>query len=139
MEPLSGSVKMKRNTRGRGFTLVEVMISLAIFAVVSAALVRNASMTVHQTSMVRDRTLAWWVAENRLSEMRFLPRDDDSFPSIGNSRSSVIMAQRDWQVLVEVTKTENIDMRLIKISVYNEEDLDGPLVNLTSCMGRHLK
>lgn len=137
MEPLSGSVKMKRNTRGRGFTLVEVMISLAIFAVVSAALVRNASMTVHQTSMVRDRTLAWWVAENRLSEMRFLPRDDDSFPSIGNSRSSVIMAQRDWQVLVEVTKTENIDMRRIKISVYKEEDLDAPLVNLTSFMGRH--
>lgn len=137
MEPLSGSVKMKRNTRGRGFTLVEVMISLAIFAVVSGALVRNASMTVHQTSMVRDRTLAWWVAENRLSEMRFLPRDDDSFPSIGNSRSSVIMAQRDWQVLVEVTKTENIDMRRIKISVYKEEDLDAPLVNLTSFMGRH--
>lgn len=113
------------------------MISLAIFAVVSAALVRNASMTVHQTSLVRDRTLAWWVAENHLNEMRLVPRDDDTFPSIGSDRLSVRMARRNWELLVEVTQTENINMRRIKISVYKDDDLDTPLVNLSSFMGKH--
>ena len=137
MVPLSGGVKMSRNGKGRGFTLVEVMISLAIFAVVSGALVRNASMTVHQTSLVRDRTLAWWVAENYLSEMRSLPREDDNFPSVGSSRLSVRMARRDWRILVEVNQTENINMRRIKISVYEDGDIDAPLITLSSFMGKH--
>lgn len=137
MVPLSGGVKMGRNGKGRGFTLVEVMISLAIFAVVSGALVRNASMTVHQTSLVRDRTLAWWVAENYLSEMRSLPREDENFPSIGSSHLSVRMARRDWRILVEVNQTENINMRRIKISVYEDDDIDAPLITLSSFMGKH--
>ena len=137
MVPLSGGVKMSRNGKGRGFTLVEVMISLAIFAVVSGALVRNASMTVHQTSLVRDRTLAWWVAENYLSEMRSLPREDENFPSIGSSHLSVRMARRDWRILVEVNQTENINMRRIKISVYEDNDIDAPLITLSSFMGKH--
>ena len=137
MVPLSGGVKMSRNGKGRGFTLVEVMISLAIFAVVSGALVRNASMTVHQTSLVRDRTLAWWVAENYLSEMRSLPREDENFPSVGSSRLSVRMARRDWRILVEVNQTENINMRRIKISVYEDDDIDAPLITLSSFMGKH--
>lgn len=137
MVPLSGGVKMGRNGKGRGFTLVEVMISLAIFAVVSGALVRNASMTVHQTSLVRDRTLAWWVAENYLSEMRSLPREDENFPSIGSSHLSVRMARRDWRILVEVNQTEHINMRRIKISVYEDDDIDAPLITLSSFMGKH--
>jgi len=128
---------MGRNGKGRGFTLVEVMISLAIFAVVSGALVRNASMTVHQTSLVRDRTLAWWVAENYLSEMRSLPREDENFPSVGSSRLSVRMARRDWRILVEVNQTENINMRRIKISVYEDDGIDAPLITLSSFMGKH--
>lgn len=137
MVPLSGGVKMSCNGKGRGFTLVEVMITLAIFAVVSGALVRNASMTVHQTSLVRDRTLAWWVAENYLSEMRSLPREDENFPSVGSSRLSVRMARRDWRILVEVNQTENINMRRIKISVYENDDIDASLITLSSFMGKH--
>lgn len=135
-ELFPGVVKMSRNSTSKGFTLVEVMISLAIFAVVSGALVRNASMTVHQASMVRDRTLAWWVAENQLSEMRLEPREESNFPSVGRNRSSVRMAQRDWQILVEVTQTENINMRRITISVY-QDGMDAPLVTLSSFMGKH--
>ncbi len=128
---------MNRNDKGRGFTLVEIMISLAIFAVVSAALVRNASMTVHQTSMLRDRTVASWVAENHLNEMRLVPRDDDNFPSIGSDRFSVKMAKTDWELVVEVKQTENINMRRIEISVYRDDDPDAALVNLNGFIGKH--
>ena len=128
---------MSRNSKSRGFTLVEIMIALAIFAIVSAALIRNASMTVHQTSLVRDRTLAWWVAENHLNEMRFLPRDDDAFPSIGSDRISVRMARRDWELLVQVTQTENINMRRIEISVYKDVEPDAPLIILSGFLGKH--
>jgi general secretion pathway protein I len=128
---------MRASSRNRGFTLVEIMISLAIFAVVSASLVRNASMTVHQNSMVQDRTLAWWVAENRLNELRFLPREDKNFPSIGTDRVSVRMAQRDWELRVQVTQTENVNMRRIEITVYKDDEPDAPLISLSSFIGKH--
>ena len=130
-----GWVKMQSSSRG--FTLVEVMISLTIFAVVSAALVRNASLTVHQTSLVQERTLAWWVAENHFNEIRFVPRDDDSFPSVGTDRLSVKMARMEWELVVEVTQTENPDMRRIEIFVYKPSDPDAALVNLSGFMGKH--
>ena len=59
-----------RSRRAAGFTLLEVMIALAVFAVVSAALVRNAAVAVRQTTIIEDRSLGIWVAENQLSQMR---------------------------------------------------------------------
>jgi len=123
--------------RGRGFTLIEIMIALAIFAVVSAALIRNASLTVQQTGMIRERTLAWWVAENHLNELRSAPRTEQNYPSIGRDRVSVRMADRDWELLVEVKETENKNMRRIEITAYNENDLEAALVTLSGFLGRH--
>ncbi len=123
--------------RSRGFTLIEIMIALAIFAIVSAALVRSASMTVHQSALVKDRTLAWWIAENRLNEMRSMPRDPDNYPSLGRKTSSVRMAQRDWELEVDIRSTENENMRRIEISVFSENDLDVPLVSLYGFLGKY--
>ena len=131
-----GRGKMKI-AKSKGFTLVEIMIALAIFAVVSAALVRNASLTVHQTGMIRERTLAWWVAENHLNEMRSAPRTEQNYPSVGRDRVSVHMADRDWELLVEVEDTENKNMRRIVISAFNENDLDAALIELSGFIGRY--
>lgn len=127
----------KNSYTSRGFTLIEIMIALAIFAIVSAALVRNASLTVYQTALVKDRTFAWWVAENRLNEMRSVPREPENYPSIGIQRLSVRMAQRDWELQVDVMSTENENMRRIEITVFSESDLDVPLVSLYGFLGKH--
>jgi general secretion pathway protein I len=123
--------------KAKGFTLVEIMIALAIFAVVSAALVRNASLTVYQTGMIRERTLAWWVAENHLNEMRSAQRIEKNYPSLGQDRVSVHMADRDWELLIEVKGTENKYMRRIIISAFNENDLDAALVEISGFIGRY--
>ena len=133
----SGRGRMKIASFKKGFTLIEVMIALAIFAVVSAALVRNASLTVYQTGLIRDRTLAWWVAENHLNEMRSAPRTEENYPSVGRDRVSIHMADRDWELLVEVKATENENMRRIEISAYDENDLDAALVTLSGFVGRY--
>lgn len=133
----SGRGRTMIGKRGRGFTLIEIMIALAIFAVVSAALIRNASFTIQQTGMIRERTLAWWVAENHLNELRSAPRTEQNYPSIGRDRVSVRMADRDWELLVEVKETENKNMRRIEITAYNENDLEAALVTLSGFLGRY--
>lgn len=113
------------------------MIALAIFAVVSAALVRNASMSVRQTAIITERTLAWWVAENQLNEMRSLPRDPENYPAIGIKTLSVRMAQTDWEIQVDVKSTENENMRRVEISVFSDSDLDTPLANIHGFLGKY--
>ncbi len=121
----------------RGFTLIEIMIALAVFAVVSAALVRNASTTIYQSALVEKRTVAWWIAENHFAVLRTRPREKGGFPSVGRKRLSVTMANRDWEIVTTVSTTENTGMRRIEISVFDENDPEDSLVTLTGFLGRH--
>ena len=123
--------------KNRGFTLIEIMIALTIFAVVSAALVRNASMSVRQTAIVTERTLAWWVGENQLNEMRSVSRDPENYPSIGKKTLSVRMSQMDWELQVDVKSTQNENMRRVEISVFSDNDLDVPLANIHGFLGKY--
>ena len=59
-----------------GFTLLEIVITVAIFAVASTALIRNASNSVIQTLSIQDRTIGYWLAENELEELRSAPRTE---------------------------------------------------------------
>ena len=55
----------------RGFTLVEVMIALVVFSVVSVALVRNTTQSLRQAGMIQEKTIAWWLAENQMAGSGF--------------------------------------------------------------------
>ena len=57
---------MKR-TRAPGFTLIEVLVALAIVAVALSAGMRALAHGADGASSLKARTLALWVAENRLA------------------------------------------------------------------------
>lgn len=54
----------------RGFTLVEVLVALAIVAIALMAALRAAGQATSATGELRSRTLAGWIAEDRLAEHR---------------------------------------------------------------------
>ncbi len=54
----------------RGFTLIEVLVALAILAVALAAASRASLMMADSSSALRERLLAGWVAQNRLAELQ---------------------------------------------------------------------
>ncbi len=126
-----------KQQRIRGFTLVEIMIALAIFAIVSAALIRNASMTVYQTAMIQEKTLAWWVAENEITELRSVPRDEKNYPSVGRQSKNVRLGDIDWEMQIDIKSTENENMRRVEVMVFQEQDLDNPVVTLSGFIGKH--
>ncbi|HAK51099.1 MAG TPA: type II secretion system protein GspI [Gammaproteobacteria bacterium] len=123
--------------KSKGFTLVEIMIAMAIFAIVSTTVLKNATQSISQTRMIKERTIAQWIAENQLQELRMLPRGDEHFPSVGIDRSSVTMANREWQVEMDVSNTGNELMRRIEVVVFDDADLDVPLAQLTGFLGRY--
>jgi general secretion pathway protein I len=56
--------------RSRGFTLVEVLVALMVVAIGLAALMTAVSATARTSGHLRDKTLAQWIALNRLTEVR---------------------------------------------------------------------
>jgi len=54
----------------RGFTLIEVVVAMAIIVVVLAGLFMQINRTAKMSGELRDRTLAQWIALDRLVEVR---------------------------------------------------------------------
>jgi general secretion pathway protein I len=61
---------LKLSQRARGFTLVEVLVALMIVAVGLTALMVAVNGTARTSGFLRDKTLAQWIALNRLTEVR---------------------------------------------------------------------
>ena len=123
--------------KARGFTLLEIMVAVAFFAIVAGALVKSATQMVKQTAIIEERTFAFWIAENALEEIRAIPRDGSDFPNTGSDRTPTTMAGREWEVVVDYEATENENVRRVTVSVFDENDLDRSLVSLTSFIGKY--
>ncbi len=72
--------------RQSGFTLLEVLVALAILAITMAAVSRTASSSIHHVEALRTRVIADWVAQNRLAQHQ--ARGDYPQPGIQNWRGS---------------------------------------------------
>jgi general secretion pathway protein I len=100
--------------RARGFTLIEVLIALAVVAIALLALTRAASVQVQGFDSLRERTLAGWVAANALTETRLA----SAFPATGHSDGRMQLAARDWRWTRDVQATADEQIRRIDISVF---------------------
>lgn len=100
-------------TRARGFTLLEVLVAMAIAAIALVALFGAAAATVRTTDVLRDRTYGHFVAANLLAEMRAR----DQWPDPGASSGVAQMAGRTWSWRAEVSTTEDASIRRVDLSV----------------------
>jgi type II secretion system protein I len=86
--------------RRRGFTLLEVLIALAIVAMAAGALLGTLTSSASNVSYLHDKTLAEWVALNRLTEIRIA----QSKPSPGKRTGNAEMGGMRWQWEEEITE-----------------------------------
>lgn len=96
-----------------GFTLVEVLVALAIVAVALVAALRVAGQGASNAAGLRSRVFAGWVAENRLAEHRargsWLPLGTQT----GTQRQGGIVYR--WRE--EVVSTPNPSFRRVDVFV----------------------
>jgi len=103
----------RRARRTSGFTLIEVLVALAIVTFGMAALLSTLSSSADGASWQRDKTFAEWVALNRLAEVRLAQQR----PSTGKSDGEVELAGRKWKWSQEVVETDIQGMLRIDVSV----------------------
>lgn len=121
--------------RARGFTLVEVMVALAIVAIALPAVLMALYRQVDDTAYLRDKTMAAMVAANTLAEMRLVIASTRTLAA-GKDNGMVTMADRDWYWWLETTQTEQVPQYYrieIKVSL-SEDPRVQPLYTLTAFM-----
>ncbi len=92
----------------RGFTLVEVLVALAILSIALSALLWTSSETSRNLFYLRDKTIAHWVAMNVTAEARLGLLALPASPGLKKEEAKALGAEWMWQANVEKTKVENI-------------------------------
>lgn len=105
----------------RGFTLVEVVVALAVVAIGMFAVFKTIGDTANNVAYLRDRTIAAWVADNRIAEIRLTGQ----MPSVDRTEGEVEMAGRRWRWVTQVAQTQVSGLRRIDVTVRREEDAEG--------------
>lgn len=99
--------------RYRAFTLIEVVVALVVVSLGMLAVIQAVGQTASNGGYLRDKTIAHWVAMNRLTEARL----QKGAPKIDKTSDEVEMAGRRWKWTMNVTQTPVETIRRIDISV----------------------
>jgi general secretion pathway protein I len=114
--------------RHAGFTLIEVMVALAIVAIALAAGSRAASSVVGTSQRLNDVVLGQWCADNQLTELRLI----DQLPAVGKTPFSCMQLGREFKGELVVQTTPNPSFRRVDATV---SDADGrQLVTISTVM-----
>ena len=117
----------------RGFTLIEVLVALMIVAMGLAALMIAVSGTARTSGYLRDKTLAQWMALNRLSEVRL------NLTKFGQNTDTgeINFANRTWHYDTRYFDTSIATMKRVVVRVYagDAKTKGNPLVESTGFLG----
>jgi general secretion pathway protein I len=117
-------------TSTRGFTLVEVLVALAIVAVALAAGARAAGALTDNADRLSQVVAAQWCADNQLTGLR-LAR---ALPGIGDADFSCEQLGRNYQGRLITRPTPNPNFRRVDAVISDERGQ--VLVTLTTVLSR---
>jgi general secretion pathway protein I len=130
---------MKLDKDIRGFTLVEVMVALAVVAVALPALMFSLHQQIDGTAYLRDKSLAHMVAINKLTEVRIMARAREQLLK-GKDSGTSELADRQWDWQLNSTETELPNFYRVEIKVSAPESQDGSaLYTLVGFLSADLK
>ena len=116
-------------TTQRGFTLIEVLVALAIVAIALMAGLQATSALTRNAQRQADVLLAHLCAENEMVKVRL----SRQMPAIGDSQQVCEQAGRTFEVSVVVRPTPNPNFRRVDAQVFDDAS---PVLRLSTIVGR---
>ncbi|MGB3623598.1 MAG: type II secretion system minor pseudopilin GspI [Ketobacter sp.] len=104
-----------------GFTLIEVLVALAIFAVAVASLSAAMQNNVKNANYLKDKTIAHWIASNKMVELAAA----GDYPAIADRTDKIEYAGQEWVVNTKIQKAQTkMAIRIGEVSVGMEKEGD---------------
>jgi len=121
-----------RRCRNRGFTLLEVLVALAVLTIALAATIKVAANQSINAEHLRDKTLAHWVAMNQIAELQLT----QAWPATGKKEGTEEMGLREWHWQYLVTDTPDTRVRRVQVDVFRNPDDRSPITQLSSFLAQ---
>ncbi len=126
---------MNGHRRYKGFTLIEILVAMAILAIAMGALIQTSGQTAANATYLQARTIGMWVAENRLTELQISP----DWIRVGSGNGEIKMAGQSWYWRTIVEKIADVEtqefMRGVTVEVRSNPDQDNPSATLKGFAG----
>jgi len=119
-------------TGASGFTLLEVLVALAVFVISVVALHRLVSQSVSQTDYLERKVVALWIAQDTLTLLRL----DGAWPAVGQSVANVRQMNQEWWVETRVSETSEPLLRRVDVRVGSGAE-EATLFALHGFIGKH--
>ena len=116
-----------RTRLAAGFTLVEILVAIAILAVALAATSRAAHVATDGALQTRHRLLATWAAQNRVAELRAR----GVYPPVASTRTETSQAGLALVIDETVSETPNPGIRRVDLAV-SQRDAAQVITRLTA-------
>lgn len=116
-------------TTQRGFTLIEVMVALAIASMAIPALLMLITQQIEDTGAIREKTYAYWVAENQLTRLRLQHELSGVLPT-DETDGETDMAGQTWLWTIEPEDTELGLLTVYRIEVFTPTDPESSIATL---------
>lgn len=129
-------VTVKKNDKKvtKGFTLVEVMVAVAIFALAGGAVMKAVYEHLRSITVLEQITFATWVANNELT--RTTLESTIKWPLDKQKKGEEEMVGQIWYWEREVVKTADDKLYQVTITVSLEADLTNPITSVASFMAK---
>jgi general secretion pathway protein I len=114
-----------------GFTLVEVLVAVAIVAITLAAGLKAAGALTDNAQRLSDIVNAQWCADNALTNLRLAKQ----FPGVGDIDFACNQMGRDYQGRLVTRPTPNPNFRRVDAVIVSETGV--PLLTLSTVLGRY--
>lgn len=108
------------NARRNGFTLLEVMVALAIIGLAMLAMAGKMGQMIDAANVMRERTYASWIAQNKIAELRLA----NTIPEVSSSSGDLDYAGSEWtwRATVSETGVENLFRVDVSVSFPGSDD-----------------
>lgn len=117
-----------------GFTLIEVMVAMAVFAFVAVSILRVTQDHTRSIGLIERQTYATWVANNKMAEA--LLQAQVKWPLTNNQKGEVQLAGQQWYWRQEVKKTDNATLNQVTVIVASDENMQNEITSVTAFVSK---
>ena len=106
--------------RHRGFTIIEVLVALAIVAFSLTAIAASMGQMIDTANAMRERTYASWIAQNKIAELRLA----NVVPEVSSTSGEIEYAGVEWawRAVISETGVENLFRVDVTVSYPGADD-----------------